>query len=108
MQEVVSGSWDNTVRRWDAATGAMLHALEWPSSDVYSVAFFGHPAVPDTLGGTLTSTISNSVHTSIVGELLSKSHTIAIFERLRPLLIEDLFLVVAVAPGLQRVLFGPK
>ncbi|KAH0555818.1 hypothetical protein GP486_006235 [Trichoglossum hirsutum] len=39
-KQIVSGSWDTTVRRWDAATGApLLPALEGHTSRVTSVAF---------------------------------------------------------------------
>ncbi|KAH8650313.1 hypothetical protein BGZ60DRAFT_473956 [Tricladium varicosporioides] len=38
-KQVVSGSGDNTVRLWDAATGAALQTLEGHSSSVWSVAF---------------------------------------------------------------------
>ncbi|OCK99846.1 WD40 repeat-like protein, partial [Cenococcum geophilum 1.58] len=39
-KQVVSGSWDKTVRLWDAATGAALQALEGHSYWVTSVAFY--------------------------------------------------------------------
>lgn len=38
-KQIVSGSWDNTVRLWDAATGAVLQILEGHTSYVNSVAF---------------------------------------------------------------------
>ncbi len=38
-KQVVSGSWDHTVRLWDAVTGAALQTLEGYSSGVDSVAF---------------------------------------------------------------------
>ncbi|KAH8701393.1 WD40-repeat-containing domain protein, partial [Phaeosphaeriaceae sp. PMI808] len=38
-KQVVSGSGDNTVRLWDAATGAALQTLRRHYSDVYSAAF---------------------------------------------------------------------
>jgi WD40 repeat protein len=38
-KQVVSGSDDNTVRLWDAATGAALQTLEGHTSRVTSVAF---------------------------------------------------------------------
>jgi WD40 repeat protein len=38
-KQVVSGSDDNTVRIWDAVTGAALHMLEAHSGSVRSVAF---------------------------------------------------------------------
>jgi WD40 repeat protein len=38
-KQVVSGSWDGTVRLWDAATGAPLLTLKGHSSSVKSVAF---------------------------------------------------------------------
>ena len=38
-KQVVSGSGDNTVRLWDAATGAALQTLEGHSESVSSVAF---------------------------------------------------------------------
>jgi WD40 repeat protein len=38
-KQVVSGSWDQTVRLWDAATGAALQTLKGHSSSVTSVAF---------------------------------------------------------------------
>jgi WD40 repeat protein len=38
-KQVVSGSYDKTVRLWDAATGAALQRLEGHSSSVTSVAF---------------------------------------------------------------------
>lgn len=38
-KQVVSGSYDNTVRLWDAVMGAALQTLEGHSSSVSSVAF---------------------------------------------------------------------
>jgi WD40 repeat protein len=38
-KQVVSGSWDRTVRLWDAVTGATLQTLEGHLNSVYSVAF---------------------------------------------------------------------
>ena len=38
-KQVVSGSGDQTVRLWDAATGALLQTLEGHTSSVNSVAF---------------------------------------------------------------------
>jgi WD40 repeat protein len=39
-KQIVSGSWDKTVRRWDAATGEqLLLALEGHTDRVSSVAF---------------------------------------------------------------------
>ncbi|PVH68254.1 hypothetical protein DL98DRAFT_441609, partial [Cadophora sp. DSE1049] len=39
-KQIVSGSYDRTVRRWDAATGQLLlPALEGHTSGVTSVAF---------------------------------------------------------------------
>ncbi|KAH7363989.1 hypothetical protein BKA65DRAFT_127019 [Rhexocercosporidium sp. MPI-PUGE-AT-0058] len=38
-RQVVSGSYDKTVRLWDAATGALQQTLEGHSGDVTSVAF---------------------------------------------------------------------
>ncbi|KAH8588260.1 WD40-repeat-containing domain protein, partial [Bisporella sp. PMI_857] len=38
-KQVVSGSWDRTVRLWDAATGKALQTLEGHSASVSSVAF---------------------------------------------------------------------
>jgi WD40 repeat protein len=38
-KQVVSGSWDRTVRLWDAATGAPLQTLEGHTNSVTSVAF---------------------------------------------------------------------
>jgi WD40 repeat protein len=38
-KQVVSGSGDETVRLWDAVTGAALQTLEGHSGGVYSVAF---------------------------------------------------------------------
>ncbi|CZR65327.1 related to vegetatible incompatibility protein HET-E-1 [Phialocephala subalpina] len=38
-KQVVSGSWDNTVRLWDAATGAPQQTLKGDTSSVQSVAF---------------------------------------------------------------------
>ena len=36
---IASASWDDTVRLWDAATGAHKHTLEGHSSSVYTIAF---------------------------------------------------------------------
>ena len=36
---LASGSYDNTVRLWDAGSGAPIRTLEGHTSDVYSVAF---------------------------------------------------------------------
>ncbi|KAH7364004.1 hypothetical protein BKA65DRAFT_389749 [Rhexocercosporidium sp. MPI-PUGE-AT-0058] len=38
-QIIVSGSWDTTIRRWDAVTGALLQTLESHTDSVLSVAF---------------------------------------------------------------------
>jgi WD40 repeat protein len=38
-KQIVSGSEDNTVRLWDAATGALLQTLAGHSDPVFSVAF---------------------------------------------------------------------
>ena len=38
-QKIVSGSWDRTVRVWDAAAGTLLQTLEGHSGSVTSVAF---------------------------------------------------------------------
>jgi WD40 repeat protein len=38
-RHVVSGSYDKTVRLWDAATGAALQTLEGHADNVFSVAF---------------------------------------------------------------------
>ncbi|KAL3251159.1 hypothetical protein ABHI18_010792 [Aspergillus niger] len=38
-QLLASGSGDNTIKLWDAATGALKHTLESHSNSVYSVAF---------------------------------------------------------------------
>ena len=38
-KQLVSGSWDRTVRLWDAATGAPLQTLAGHSNTVHSVAF---------------------------------------------------------------------
>jgi WD40 repeat protein len=38
-KQVVSGSYDQTVRLWDAATGARLQTLEGHTGSVWSVAF---------------------------------------------------------------------
>ena len=37
--QVVSGSWNRTVRSWDAATGDLLQTLKGHSDRVMSVAF---------------------------------------------------------------------
>jgi WD40 repeat protein len=36
---LASGSWDNTIRLWDAASGALLRTLEGHTNTVLSVAF---------------------------------------------------------------------
>jgi len=36
---LASASWDNTIRLWDAASGALLRTLEGHTDDVNSVAF---------------------------------------------------------------------
>jgi WD40 repeat protein len=38
-KQVVSGSYDQTIRLWDAATGALLQMLRGHTNVVYSVAF---------------------------------------------------------------------
>ena len=47
--QVVSGSYDNTVRLWDAKTGAALQTLEGHSGGVNSVAFSPDGNVGPTL-----------------------------------------------------------
>ena len=41
---VVTGSWDNTARLWDAATGNMAATLEGHTNIVTAVAFFADGA----------------------------------------------------------------
>jgi parallel beta-helix repeat protein len=36
---LASGSWDNTIKLWDVATGTLLRTLQGHTSSVYSVAF---------------------------------------------------------------------
>ncbi len=36
---ILTGSWDNTARLWDAASGQLLHTLEGHTGPVYRVAF---------------------------------------------------------------------
>ncbi len=38
-QTLASGSWDDTIRLWDVATGATIRTLRGHTSDVYSVSF---------------------------------------------------------------------
>ncbi|PVH70486.1 hypothetical protein DL98DRAFT_472631 [Cadophora sp. DSE1049] len=57
-RQVVSGSWDKTVRLWDAVTGAALQTLEGHTSSVSSVVF--SPDGRQTLEGH-TSSVSSVV-----------------------------------------------
>ena len=54
-KQVVSGSYDKTVRLWDAATGTALQTLEGHSDYVYSVAF--SPDSKQVVSGSYDNTV---------------------------------------------------
>jgi WD40 repeat protein len=54
-KQVVSGSYDNTVRLWDAVTGALQQTLEGHSSLVTSVAFL--PDGKQVVSGSYDNTV---------------------------------------------------
>ena len=65
----------------------------------------GKPTVPEHLRGTLTSSGSKSVHTSMFTLLLYKSSTINISKYSGPFYLENHARVVAFEPDFQRVFF---
>ncbi|EDO03144.1 hypothetical protein SS1G_05624 [Sclerotinia sclerotiorum 1980 UF-70] len=77
-KQVVSGSWDNTVRLWDTATGQQIQpTLEGHTRIVYSVAFSpmlssrSCDIVGSTVDSTIAGTTSKGATTSILYPLAS-------------------------------------
>ncbi|KAH9208504.1 WD40-repeat-containing domain protein, partial [Leptodontidium sp. 2 PMI_412] len=58
-RQIVSGSWDRTVRLWDAVTGAALQTLEGHTNVVSSVAFSpdGKQVVSGSVSGSNDRTV---------------------------------------------------
>jgi hypothetical protein len=61
--------------------------------------------VPRHMGGTLTSSNSESVHTLVSAIVLYKSYTIATPKHLEPFLSKNYIRIVAFAPNLHRAFF---
>ncbi|KAH9203227.1 hypothetical protein DL95DRAFT_350087 [Leptodontidium sp. 2 PMI_412] len=76
-KQVVSGSWDNTVRIWDAATGAALQTLEGHLDGVNSVAF--SPDGKQVVSGSWDNTVRlwDAATGTALGSVLSPSHLTA-------------------------------
>jgi WD40 repeat protein len=103
---VLSGNFDNTIKLWDAATGALIRTFEGHSSPVTSVAFS-----PD--GSRVLSATSGSVLLP-TGDLIGNDNTIKLWDAATGSLIRTFeghsvpVTSVAFSPDGSRVLSGSQ